>query len=82
MSLPSVRDRDHLEVFACDISTAKFPRKDEPEVRKIKIFQQDVTKSFPDEFLGTFDLVNVHFARVQARDPAGGNHQKYDGQER
>ena len=62
MSLPDVRDHDRsLEVFACDISTEKFPRNDKPEVRKITFFQQDVTKSFPDELLGTFDLVNFRF---------------------
>jgi SAM-dependent methyltransferase len=58
MSHPDVRDRD-LQVFACDISTAKFPRNDEPEVRKITFFEQDVTKAFPDEFIGTFDLINL-----------------------
>jgi len=58
VSLPDVCDRD-LQVFACDISTAKFPRSGEPEVRKITFFQQDVTKPFPDELLGTFDLINL-----------------------
>jgi hypothetical protein len=60
MSQPSVRDRD-VEAFACDINTAKFPRNDEPEVKKITFFQHDVTKPFPDEFLGTFDLINLSF---------------------
>lgn len=58
MSHPDVCDRN-LQVFACDISMEKFPRNDEPEVRKITFFQQDVTKAFPDEFLGTFDLINL-----------------------
>ena len=60
MSLPDFRDRN-LQVFACDITTAKFPQNDEPEVRKIKFFQQDVTKPFPDELLGTIDLINISF---------------------
>jgi SAM-dependent methyltransferase len=61
VSLPGVCDRDDIQVFACDISTAKFPKIDGPGVRKIKFFQQDVTKPFPDEFIGTFDLINFSF---------------------
>ena len=60
VSLPGVCDRD-LQVFACDISTAKFPRNDEPEVKKITFFQHDITQPFPEEFLGTFDLINICF---------------------
>ena len=60
LSLPDFRDRS-LEVFACDISTEKFPQNDEPEVRKITFFQQDVIKPFPDKLLGTFDLINFRF---------------------
>ena len=60
VALPGVRDRG-LQVFACDISTAKFPRNDEPGVKKITFFQHDVTKPFPDELLGTFDLINICF---------------------
>ncbi len=58
VSQPDVRDRD-VQVFACDISTAKFPQADEPDVDRITFFQHDVTKPFPDEMLGTFDLVNT-----------------------
>jgi ubiquinone/menaquinone biosynthesis C-methylase UbiE len=62
VSLPGVRDRN-VQVYACDISTAKFPRKDsdKSEVRKITFFQHDVTNPFSDELLGTFDLINVCF---------------------
>jgi SAM-dependent methyltransferase len=60
VSLPYVRNRD-LQVFACDISTEKFPRNDDPKVRKITWFQQDVTKPFEDALLGTFDLINLSF---------------------
>jgi ubiquinone/menaquinone biosynthesis C-methylase UbiE len=59
-SLPYVRDRN-VQIFACDISTAKFPRAEEQEAKKVKFFQQDITKPFPDELLGTFDLVNLIF---------------------
>jgi len=60
VSQPDVRDRG-VQVFACDISTAKFPQADIPDVDKITFFQQDVTKPFPDEMLGTFDLVNMTY---------------------
>ncbi|KAI9458376.1 S-adenosyl-L-methionine-dependent methyltransferase [Lactarius psammicola] len=60
LSQPDVRDRD-LQVFACDISTSKFPQAYEPDVDKIIFFQHDVTKPFPDEMLGTFDLVNMNY---------------------
>ena len=59
-SLPDVRDRN-IQVFACDISTAKFPRADEQEANKTTFFQQDITKPFPNDLLGTFDLVNLSF---------------------
>lgn len=60
VSQPDVRDHG-VRVFACDISTAKFPQADITDVDKITFFQQDVTKPFPDEMLGTFDLVNMTY---------------------
>ncbi len=62
VSQPDVRDCG-AQVFACDISTAKLPQaaRDKPDVNKITFFQQDVTKPFPDEMLGTFDLVNMTY---------------------
>ncbi|KAI0262309.1 S-adenosyl-L-methionine-dependent methyltransferase [Gloeopeniophorella convolvens] len=58
VSLPDVRDRD-VEVFACDISTAKFPQADVSEVKRIRFFEHDVTRPFSEDMLGTFDLVNL-----------------------
>ncbi|KAI9440863.1 S-adenosyl-L-methionine-dependent methyltransferase [Lactarius indigo] len=58
VSRPDVRDRD-VQVFACDLSSAKFPQAGNPDVDKITFFEHDVTKPFPDEMLGTFDLVNM-----------------------
>ncbi|KAI9428926.1 S-adenosyl-L-methionine-dependent methyltransferase [Lactarius indigo] len=58
VSQPEFRDRD-VQVFACDISAAKFPQADKPDVDRISFFQQDVTKPFPDEMIGTFDLVHM-----------------------
>ncbi len=60
VSQPDVRGRD-VQVFACDISTAKFPQADKQDVNKITFFQQDVTEPFPDEMLGTFDLVHMTY---------------------
>ncbi|KAH9044029.1 S-adenosyl-L-methionine-dependent methyltransferase [Lactarius hengduanensis] len=60
VSQPEVRDRG-VQVFACDISVAKFPQADGPDVDKITFFQHDVTKPFPDDMLGTFDLVHMAF---------------------
>ncbi len=59
VSQSDVRDRADVQIFACDISTAKFPQADKPDVDGINFFQHDVTKPFPDEMLGTFDLVNM-----------------------
>ncbi|KAH9034625.1 S-adenosyl-L-methionine-dependent methyltransferase, partial [Lactarius pseudohatsudake] len=58
VSQPNVRDRD-VQVFACDLSSAKFPQAGKLDVDKIAFFEHDVTKPFPDEMLGTFDLVNM-----------------------
>ena len=60
VSRPDVRDRG-VRVFGCDISTAKFPRADTPDAEKITFFQHDVTKPFPEDMLGTFDLVNMTY---------------------
>ncbi|KAH9160009.1 hypothetical protein EDB89DRAFT_1005100 [Lactarius sanguifluus] len=60
VSQPNVRDRD-VQVFACDISSAKFPQEIKPDVDKINFFEHDVTKPFPDKMLRTFDLVNMSY---------------------
>ncbi|KAH8980792.1 S-adenosyl-L-methionine-dependent methyltransferase [Lactarius akahatsu] len=60
VSQPNVRDRG-VQVFACDLSSAKFPQENEPDVDKITFFEHDVTKPFPDKMLRTFDLVNMSF---------------------
>ncbi|KAH9057430.1 S-adenosyl-L-methionine-dependent methyltransferase [Lactarius vividus] len=65
VSQPEVCGRG-VQVFACDISVAKFPQAesdlaDKLDVDKITFFQHDVTKPFPDDMLGTFDLVHMAF---------------------
>ena len=57
-SLPEVRD-SNIQVFACDISSEKFLQGINPPEKKVTFFQQDITKQFPDELRGTFDLVNL-----------------------
>ncbi|KAE9388896.1 hypothetical protein BT96DRAFT_980893 [Gymnopus androsaceus JB14] len=49
--------RAHL--FACDIDMSKCPPRSVMEDLRIKLFSQDVTKPFPAEMEGTFDLVHM-----------------------
>ena len=58
VSLPEVQ-KNNIQVFACDISGEKFLQGKKPSVEQITFFQQDVTKPFPDELVGTFDLANL-----------------------
>lgn len=48
-----------IQLYACDISTDKFPPRDVTDALGIKTFQQDVTQPFPDELYGKFDLVQA-----------------------
>jgi SAM-dependent methyltransferase len=57
-SQPEVQRRN-IQIFACDIDDTKFLQGNKLAEKHISFFQQDVTKPFPDELLGTFDLVNV-----------------------
>jgi len=59
-SLPEVHD-SNVQVFACDVSREKILQGNKHPAKQIRFFQQDVTKPFPDELLGTFDLVNLAF---------------------
>ena len=56
--LPEIRD-SNVQIFACDISSEKYLQEYKPPTKQITFFQQDVTKPFPDELLGTFDLINM-----------------------
>ncbi|KAI9440861.1 S-adenosyl-L-methionine-dependent methyltransferase [Lactarius indigo] len=58
VSQPDVHDHG-VQVFACDISTTKFPQAGNPDVDKITFFRHDVAQPFPHEMLGTFDLVHM-----------------------
>ncbi|KAF8492967.1 S-adenosyl-L-methionine-dependent methyltransferase, partial [Russula emetica] len=59
-SQPEVQKRN-IQIFACDIDDTKFLQGNKLQVaaKHVSFFQQDVTKPFPDELLGTFDLVNL-----------------------
>ncbi|KAH8976799.1 hypothetical protein EDB86DRAFT_2820162 [Lactarius hatsudake] len=63
VSQPNVCDRD-VQVFACDISSTKFPQENKPDFDKITFFKHDVTKPFPDKMLRTFDLVNMSYMTI------------------
>ena len=60
VSLPEVQ-KSNIQVYACDISSEKFLKGNESAVQQIAFFQHDVAKPFPEELLGTFDLVNQSF---------------------
>jgi SAM-dependent methyltransferase len=55
----SSRAANHLKLFACDISDAKFPPELLTDPLGIHFFVQDVTQPFPQEMYGTFDLIHV-----------------------
>ncbi len=55
VSQPDVR-RDRI--FACDISTSKFPQADGQDANRITFFQHDVTQPFPNDMV---DLLNMTY---------------------
>ena len=55
--------KSNIRGFACDISNKNFPQVSVPAEKQITLFQQDIIKPFPDEPLGTFDLINLTFVR-------------------
>ncbi len=53
-----------LIFYACDINTAFFPDAEITEAFGITTFQQDVTKPFPQDLYGKFDLIHVSLLAV------------------
>ncbi|KAJ7608936.1 S-adenosyl-L-methionine-dependent methyltransferase [Mycena polygramma] len=53
--------REDVTIHACDIDAGFFPPAAVTEEMGIKTFQQDMTKPFPDEYHGVFDLVHMSF---------------------
>ncbi|VDC01100.1 unnamed protein product [Peniophora sp. CBMAI 1063] len=47
------------EIYASDITLSKFPPEDVLQRARIRTLQQDLTKPFPDDMKGTFDLVHT-----------------------
>ncbi|KAJ7473136.1 hypothetical protein B0H11DRAFT_2037390 [Mycena galericulata] len=58
---PQIRDRNDVQIYACDIDTKFFPPTVVTDEHGIKTFEQDVTKPFPAEYHGSFDLVHISF---------------------
>jgi len=65
VKIPQVQSRlsptgaaDPVNIFACDLSPTKFP-KSVTDPLGIHFFVQDVTKPFPEEMYGTFDLIHI-----------------------
>ncbi|KAJ7200300.1 S-adenosyl-L-methionine-dependent methyltransferase [Mycena pura] len=52
--------RSEVNIYACDINPAILPPTVTAELG-IKTFEQDVTKPFPTEYHGIFDLVHLSF---------------------
>ncbi|KAJ7617097.1 S-adenosyl-L-methionine-dependent methyltransferase [Roridomyces roridus] len=59
LSMP--RRPEDMQLYVCDINTSFFPEKAILAEFGITAFQQDVTKPFPEELRGTFDLVHASF---------------------
>ncbi|TDL26297.1 hypothetical protein BD410DRAFT_895698 [Rickenella mellea] len=55
----SPESRDPIYLYACDISSAQFPPVEETRKLGITTFLHDMTKPFPEDMKGTFDLVNM-----------------------
>ncbi|KAJ7598540.1 hypothetical protein C8J56DRAFT_914324 [Mycena floridula] len=51
--------QDRLEIYACDITSAKFPTKEIADAIPLTMFEQDLTKAFQPQFHKSFDLVNM-----------------------
>ena len=50
-----------LRLYACDIDTKFFPDKAILDEVGITTFQQDVTKPFPSDLYGKFDVLHISF---------------------
>ncbi|KAJ7664338.1 hypothetical protein DFH06DRAFT_1187518 [Mycena polygramma] len=63
--MPQVRSsRDKIQIYACDINPGFLPGPAVLEEFEIKTFIQDVTKPFPAEYGGMFDLVHASLLAV------------------
>ncbi|KAJ7133370.1 S-adenosyl-L-methionine-dependent methyltransferase [Mycena epipterygia] len=60
VAMPEIKARrEKMRIYVCDINTGFFP--ESMSELGITAFQQDVTKPFPEELYGTFDLVHASF---------------------
>ena len=53
-----------INLYACDIDDSFFPDADITEAFGITTFQQDLTKPFPSDLYGKFDLIHVSFLAI------------------
>lgn len=73
-NMPQIRaQRNAIEIYACDINPGFFPSSDVLEFAGIKTFTQDVTKPFPAELYGTFDLIHVSLLCMCLTEDGWGN---------
>lgn len=67
--MPQIKPRLHpdspsLSLYACDINKDFFPDPSITEAFGVVTFQQDVTKDFPNDLYGQFDLVHISFLAI------------------
>lgn len=63
-TIPEIKSRisspyNPVKLYACDLTAEKFPPKPIVDALGIQLFLHDVTKQFPKEMTGMFDLVNM-----------------------
>lgn len=63
-TIPEIKPRisspsNPVKLYACDLTAEKFPPKPIVDALGIQLFLHDVTKPFPEEMTGMFDLVNM-----------------------
>ncbi|KAI0028697.1 hypothetical protein K488DRAFT_89493 [Vararia minispora EC-137] len=58
---PSSTDTDEegIRLYACDLTAAKFPPQALFDKAGVQAFEHDVTKPFPEELYGKFDLIHM-----------------------
>lgn len=57
--LPATGVPNPVNLYACDISAEKFPEKSKVDSLDVNFFLQDITRPFPQNMWGKFDLVHM-----------------------
>ncbi|KAJ7583166.1 hypothetical protein C8J56DRAFT_1028213 [Mycena floridula] len=71
-SIPKAKERlrsdssEPLELYACGLTSVKFPSQSVADSIPLRMFEQDLTKQFEPQFHSTFDLVGIDFCSASA----------------